>query len=409
MRLLHTSDWHLGRQFHQASLLDEQSTAIDAMVGLAKSERVDAVIVAGDLFDRAIPSTGAVELLDDALYRLRDTGAVVIAITGNHDSATRTGFGDRLLTRAGVTIRADATRVAEPVLVTDARSGTGDQTIAVYPIPYLDPVTVSLNATVAVDDDDQVHDGPPVRRRATHQSVLTDALRQIRTDRRRRELTSVVVAHAFVANFAPTLDDAPVEESDSERPLAVGGTDRVDQSAFAGIDYVALGHLHGQQAWDGGRIAYSGSPLWYSFSEQHHRKGVRLVELHAGGLAATRHVELGVGRRLTTITGELDHLIASPEHVAAEQLRVRAVLTDAHLPSGAMARLRHRFPWAAEVVHQPPERARSAALHTSAQLRRRQPLDLAEEFVAEQWSAELGPDAAAVLRRAVTAVIGSDR
>ncbi len=408
MRLLHTSDWHLGRQFHQSSLLEEQSDAVDVMVEMARSERIDAVIVAGDLFDRSIPSTGAVELLDDALFRLRDTGALVIAITGNHDSATRTSFGDRLLTRAGVTIRADVTRLAEPVVVTDARSAAGDHAVAVYPVPYLDPVTASLNpiGPTADEDDDDLR---PLRRRATHQSVLTDALRQVRTDCKRRDLQSVVVAHAFVANFAPTLEDAPVEESDSERPLAVGGTDRVDQSTFAGIDYVALGHLHGQQAWDGGRIAYSGSPLAYSFSEQHHRKGARLVELSTDGVATTQHVELGVGRGLATITGDLEHLMVLPEHSAAEQMRVRALLTDAHLPSGAMARLRHRFPWAAEVVHQPPERTRGAALHTSTQVRRRQPLDLATEFVSEQWDADLGADAVSVLRKAVTAVVGMDR
>lgn len=409
MRLLHTSDWHLGRQFHQSSLLEEQSAAVDAMVELARSERIDAVIIAGDLFDRAIPSTGAVELLDDALFRLRDTGALVVAITGNHDSATRTGFGDRLLTRAGVTVRADVTRLAEPVVVTDGHSGAGGHAVSVYPVPYLDPVTVSLNATEPTVRDDDHDDERSRRRRTSHQSVLADALGQIRSDRKRQGLQSVVVAHAFVANFAPTLDDAPIEESDSERPLAVGGTDRVDQSVFDGIDYVALGHLHGQQSWDGGRIAYSGSPLAYSFSEQHHRKGVRLVELNADGLAAVEHIELGVGRGLATITGDLDELMALPEHTPAEQLRVRAVLTDAHLPAGAMARLRHRFPWAAEVVHRPPQRSREALVHSSAHVRRRQPLDLAMEFVSEQWDTDLDPDAAAVLRRAVTAVIGADR
>jgi len=418
MRLLHTSDWHLGRQFHQSSLLEEQSAAVDRMVELAASERVDAVIVAGDLFDRAIPSTGAVELLDDALVRLRDTGAVVVAITGNHDSATRAGFGDRLLTRAGVTIRADVARLAEPVVVADTRSGDGGHAVAIYPVPYLDPVTASLQGTAdgagskGDEDGDRGADdafGAERPRRATHQSVLTDALAGIRTDRRRRRLASVVVAHAFVANFAPTLDEAPVEESESERPLAVGGSDRVDQSVFSGIDYVALGHLHGQQAWDGGRIAYSGSPLAYSFSEQHHRKGVRLLELDESGFRSSELVELGVGRGLATITGQLDDLLVAPEHTSVEPLRVRAVLTDVHLPTGAMARLRTRFPWAAEIVHQPPERTHAVVQHTSAQVRRRLPLDLALDFVTEQWDAEPDDAVTAVLRRSVTAVIGADR
>ncbi len=392
MRFLHTSDWHLGRQFHQSSLLDEQAAAIDRMVELAVDAAVDAVIVAGDLFDRAIPSTGAVELLDDALVRLRDTGALVVAITGNHDSSTRAGFGDRLMSRAGVTVRADVARLAEPVVV-----GVGDDAVAVYPVPYLDPLTVGRTAP-AVDD---------APRRPTHQSVLAAAMADVRADRRRRKLPAVVVAHAFVANFAPQLDEAPVEESESERPLAVGGTDRVDQSVFRDVAYVALGHLHGQQSWDGGRIAYSGSPLAYSFSEQHHRKGVRLVELDQGGLRSVEHVELEVGRGLCTLTGTLDDLLVRPEHAHAESLRVRAVLTDPHLPNGAMARLRTRYPHAAEILHQPPERTRELLHRSSAQVRRRQPLDLALDFVAEQWDAEVDPPAAAVLRRAVTSVVGS--
>ena len=392
MRFLHTSDWHLGRQFHQSSLLDEQAAAIDRMVELAVDAAVDAVIVAGDLFDRAIPSTGAVELLDDALVRLRDTGALVVAITGNHDSSTRAGFGDRLMSRAGVTVRADVARLAEPVVV-----GVGDDAVAVYPVPYLDPLTVGRTAP-AVDD---------APRRPTHQSVLAAAMADVRADRRRRKMPAVVVAHAFVANFAPQLDEAPVEESESERPLAVGGTDRVDQSVFRDVTYVALGHLHGQQSWDGGRIAYSGSPLAYSFSEQHHRKGVRLVEVDQGGLRSVEHVELGVGRGLCTLTGTLDDLLVRPEHAHAESLRVRAVLTDPHLPNGAMARLRTRYPHAAEILHQPPERTRELLHRSSAQVRRRQPLDLALDFVAEQWDAEVDPPAAAVLRRAVTSVVGS--
>jgi exonuclease SbcD len=409
MRLLHTSDWHLGRQFHQSSLLEEQSAAVDRMVELAAAERVDAVVIAGDLFDRAIPSTGAVELLDEALVRLRDTGALVVAITGNHDSASRAGFGDRLLTRAGVTLRADVTRLHEPVVV-----GQGADAVAIYPVPYLDPVTVGhllVDPRRAADAGVGPADGGEraERRRPTHQDVLRRAMRRIRADRRHSRLPSVVVAHAFVANLAPTLDEAPVEESDSERPLSVGGADRVDHAVFRGVDYVALGHLHGRQSWDGGRIAYPGSPLAYSFSEQHHRKGVRIVELGPGGLVRAEHVELGVGRGLCTITGVLEELLTLPEHAHAEPLRLRAVLTDAELPAGAMARLRTRFPHAAEVVHRPPERTRPLAHHSTRQLRQRRPLDLALDFVAEQWDAEVDAASAAVLRRAVTAVVGEDR
>ena len=399
MRLLHTSDWHLGRQFHGASLLEEQAAAVDRMVELAAGHRIDVVVIAGDLYDRAIPSGPAVELLDEALLRLRDTGAVVVAIAGNHDSAARAGFGDRLLYRAGVTVRADVRRFSEPVVVDD-----GTQQFAIYPVPYLDPLV--FEAVHPPTGRSAEADGP---RRPSHQQTLGRALRVVRTHRDRLGLPSVVVAHAFVANTAPTLEEAPVETCDSERQLAVGGADRVDQSVFAGFDYVALGHLHGHQAWDRDRLAYSGSPLRYSFSEEHHRKGVQLVDLGADGSRTVEFVELGVGRPLRTLTGTLEHLLTDAQPSGAEEARVRAVLTDVELPHQAMARLRSRFPHAAELVHQPPERPGPTRERTSNDVRRRQPLDLALEFVAEQWGDQPDARSRALLREAVVQVVGAER
>src|SRR5690606_8868463 len=197
---------------------------------------------------------------------------------------------------AGVTVRSDPARLADPVVVADARSGGGSGAVAVYPVPFLDPLSVPrpLHDAPAGDPDD-ADDLPPQRRRPTHHSVMADAMERIARDRRHRRLPSVVVAHAFVANFAPRLDEEPVEESDSERALAVGGSDRVDQSVFDHVDYVALGHLHGPQSWDDGRITYSGSPLSYSFSWQHHRKRVWVVDLSGGGPLGAAPVLLGVG------------------------------------------------------------------------------------------------------------------
>ena len=402
MRLLHTSDWHLGRQFHGASLLEEQAAAVDRIVELTAQHRADVVVVAGDLYDRAIPSGPAVELLDDALVRLRDTGAVVVAISGNHDSATRAGFGDRLMSRAGVTVRADVRRFAEPVVVEAA-----DGPFAVYPVPYLDPMVFdAAHPPPDSGTEDTAADRP---RRSTHQQALGRALKVVRADRDRRRLPSVVVAHAFVANTTPRLEEAPVEECESERQLAVGGADRVDQSVFTGFDYVALGHLHGHQAWEQDRITYSGSPLRYSFSEEHHRKGVQLVELGHDGGRSVEFVELGIGRPLRTLTGELDHLLTDPGLAGAEAARVRAVLTDVHLPHQAMTRVRSRFPHAAELVHQPPERQGEVAVRSSQDVRHRQPLDLAIEFLAEQWDREPDARSQAILRDAVTNVVGAER
>ena len=381
MRLLHTSDWHLGRSFHGASLLDEQAEALDRIVELAREAAVDLVVIAGDLYDRAIPPAEAVSLFTDTLARLRSAGIAVVAIAGNHDSHVRVSVYDPLLSALGVTIRGAVTRAAEPVLVQPAASGTA---VAVYPLPYLEPVVDGprLLAAPAPEGCDSAEEvalelpaGTPAR--FSHEATTRLALQGIRRDLVRRPGTrSVLVAHTFVAGG---------QGSDSERELSVGQVDRVSVETFAGFDYVALGHLHGSQQLDGPRLAYSGTPLPYSFSEERHRKSVRIVELAADGTPAVEVVPLGVGRSLQTIEGTLATLCSDPTFERAREARVRAILTDEALPLQAMARLRERFPHAVELRHQPPAVERSSGDERSRRIREaRSPLELAGLFLADQ-------------------------
>jgi exonuclease SbcD len=381
MRLLHTSDWHLGRSFHGASLLDEQAEALDRIVELAREAAVDLVVIAGDLYDRAIPPAEAVSLFTDTLARLRSAGIAVVAIAGNHDSHVRVSVYDPLLSALGVTIRGAVTRAAEPVLVQPAAGGAA---VAVYPLPYLEPVVdgprlLAAPAPEGCSPAEEVAlelptDAPA---RFSHEATTRLALQGIRRDLERRPGTrSVLVAHTFVAGG---------QGSDSERELSVGQVDRVSVETFAGFDYVALGHLHGSQQLDGPRLAYSGTPLPYSFSEERHRKSVRIVELAADGTPAVEVVPLGVGRSLQTIEGTLATLCSDPTFERAREARVRAILTDEALPLQAMARLRERFPHAVELRHQPPAVERSSGDERSRQIREaRSPLELAGLFLADQ-------------------------
>jgi exonuclease SbcD len=381
MRLLHTSDWHLGRSFHGASLLDEQAEALDRIVELAREAAVDLVVIAGDLYDRAIPPAEAVSLFTDTLARLRSAGIAVVAIAGNHDSHVRVSVYDPLLSALGVTIRGAVTRAAEPVLVQPAAGGAA---VAVYPLPYLEPVVdgprlLAAPAPEGCSPAEEVAlelptDAPA---RFSHEATTRLALQGIRRDLERRPGTrSVLVAHTFVAGG---------QGSDSERELSVGQVDRVSVETFAGFDYVALGHLHGSQQLDGPRLAYSGTPLPYSFSEERHRKSVRIVELAADGTPAVEVVPLGVGRSLQTIEGTLATLCSDPTFERAREARVRAILTDEALPLQAMARLRERFPHAVELRHQPPAVERSSGDERSRRIREaRSPLELAGLFLADQ-------------------------
>lgn len=255
MKFLHTSDWHLGRAFHRVNLLGAQAVFIDHLIETVREREVDAVLVAGDVYDRAVPPLPAVELYDRALHRLADLGVPTVMISGNHDSARRLGVGAGLIDRAGIHLRTDPAGCADPVVLADEH---GD--VALYGLPYLEPALVKDQFSAE---------------KVSHEAVLGAAMDRIRADLATRPpgTRSVVLAHAFVTGG---------QASDSERDITVGGVESVPASVFDGVDYAALGHLHGSQTI-GERVRYSGSPLAYSFSEADHRKTMWLIELGEEG------------------------------------------------------------------------------------------------------------------------------
>ena len=349
MRLLHTSDWHLGRTLHRADLGSAQAAFLDHLVETVRAERVDAVLVAGDVFDRAVPSVDAVELYDAAVTRLLETGARLVVLSGNHDSAVRLGVNASALARAGLHVRTRPRAAAEPVVLQDAHGP-----VEVFGIPYLEPEAVR----------GALPEGTP----GGHLGVLgwaTGAVRAARTAPR-----SVVLAHAWVTGG---------ETSDSERDITVGGVGSVPASLFDGTTYTALGHLHGAQALRDD-LRYSGSPLAYSFSEARHRKSSWLVDLDAHGLAAVARVEAPVPRALSTLRGTLRDLLTDPALAGQEGDWVSAVLTDAVRPEDAMRRLQQRFPHAL-VLGFAPDGVAADDRSYAARVQARPDLDVVAEFV----------------------------
>jgi exonuclease SbcD len=324
VRILHTSDWHLGRSFHRVDLLSAQAAVLDHLVEVVRTERVDAVVLAGDVYDRALPGVDAVELLNDTLERLVDLDVAVVVSSGNHDSAVRLGFLSRVLARTGIHLRTDPARVADPVVLADRH---GD--VAIYPVPYLEPALV---ADVLGAD-------------RTHAGVLAAAAARIRADLAERPAgtRSVVAAHAFLVGGAP---------SDSERELSVGGVVSAPLTVFDGVDYAALGHLHGRQELAPG-VRYSGSPLAYSFSEANHTKGHWLVSLGRDGVDAVEPVDAPVPRPLARLRGTLPDLLADPALAHAEEAWCQVVLTDAVRPPSPMEQVRRRFPHTLELRLEP--------------------------------------------------------
>ncbi len=387
MRLLHTSDWHLGRSLHRADLRAAQSAFLDHLVAVARAEKVDAVLVAGDIYDRAVPPVDAVELCEDALLRLHDAGARIVLISGNHDSARRLGFGSGLLEKAGVHLRTRPGALARPVVLEDAHGP-----VAVYGVPYLEPDAVRGELPPAAGSTTSDADAGDVPR--GHAGVLGHAVACIRADAEARGLRRrVVMAHGWVTGGAA---------SESERDITVGGVGQVPAELFAGFGYVALGHLHGQQTV-APRLRYSGSPLPYSFSEASHRKGSWLVELDAAGNARVEQVPAPVHRRLSVLRGRLADLLGSSAYARYSGDFVSVTLTDPSRPEGAMDALRARFPHVLVLAFE-PEGAVPDGRGYRARTAGRDDLAVAAEFVRHVSNAPPTPGEERLLASAFAAI-----
>ncbi|MEP7762509.1 exonuclease SbcCD subunit D [Sanguibacter sp. 25GB23B1] len=399
MRILHTSDWHLGRTLHGVDLVEHQAAYLDHLVELTRSEGVGAVVVSGDVYDRAIPPVEAVTLLSQTVARLAEHAQVVIT-PGNHDSAVRLGFGADVM-QPGIHLRAKVADVGRPIELPDPQGGSP---VLVYALPYLDPDV----ARTALRDD------APEPLGRSHEAVMGAAMRRVRADLARREsaaggpLRSVVMAHAFVVGG---------EASESERDIRVGGVDNVPAGVFAGVDYVALGHLHGPQSvpFPAGTVGrYSGSPLAYSFSEMRHTKSTVLVEVGSGqgdgssGVVGEPELHLApVPRRLSEVVGTLEELLG-PAGEASRDDWVRVVVTDTARPREMNSRLKERFPHALVMQHRPESREPRQTL-SLAVTAASDPVDVASGFVEHITGDEPDPAEITVLRTAFERAAAAER
>lgn len=380
MRILHTSDWHLGRSFHGASLHEDQVAFVDWLVSVTADEAADLVVIAGDVYDRAVPPLESVHLWQGALERLSELAPVLVT-SGNHDSPTRLGFAGSLLGRAGVHLRTGIDLIDAPLRVT----GRDGVEVAAYGIPYLEP--------------DLHREALGAER--SHTAVLTSAMDRIRADLAARDgLRSIVVAHAFITGSGEAV------VSESERDLRVGGVGDAPASVFAGVDYVALGHLHGAQevrAPGATRMHYSGSPLAFSFSEEAHVKSVTLIDVDTAGVADVSIIPVPVGRTLITLRGDLDTLLQDQALRVHAESWVRVVLTDERRPDHAMSRLRDVWPYTVDLdfdARRPANDSHGPALGLASA----DPVLLAQSFVEHVTATPPTPEESAALQRSVEAV-----
>ncbi|WP_028477183.1 exonuclease SbcCD subunit D [Nocardia sp. CNY236] len=353
MRMLHTSDWHIGRTFHGVDLLADQTRALATIAQVVAEESVDVVLVSGDVYDRSIPSAAAIAVCNRALEAIRAAGAEIVVTAGNHDSPARLGAGASFAAAGGLHLRTAVADADRPVLLRDQHG-----VVACYGIPYLEPEITRAELGV-----------PHAR---SHAEIMAAAMARVRADIVQRPgARTVVLAHAFVVGGQAT---------GSERPISVGGVETVPLAAFDGIDYVALGHLHGPQTV-AHAVRYCGSPLPYSFAENAQRKAIWIVDLDASGLQSVRRRDLPSVRELSKLTGTLDELVNDAKYAAAEDHYVAAVLTDTTRPVDAMRKLRERFPHAVHMEWARPQG--HPQLRYRERVHGRRDLDVARSFLLD--------------------------
>jgi exonuclease SbcD len=373
MRLLHTSDWHIGIKLGNFDYLPSQKEFADWLLAIVKTEAIDVVLVAGDIFDKSTPSEDSINLVDEILVSLLEVGVSVVVISGNHDSAGRLNFCSKAMENAGLYIRTEQRNLSD--IGAPIHLEKNGESVSIIPIPYLDPQRV-----IEIGEAERSHGG------------LIDEILKIRMKEVADPSKTVVMSHAFVAGGS---------ESDSERKISIGGTARVATDVYKGFGYVALGHLHRPQPVGGSNIFYSGTPLQYSFSEEH-QKSVRIVDISED--VKTHDIDIPVGPTVVTLTDSLDNLISDAKYKHAENYLVRVKLTDSTRRLNAQDRLSSRF---ANILFMSYENDLSGSnfAGTTNELRRLSPEQIVDQYIDAVHPGTVTPELLAFVKQSVQVAI----
>lgn len=359
MKLIHLSDLHLGKRVNEFSMLEDQQYILTEILQIIDREKPDGVMIAGDVYDKSVPSAEAVALLDDFLVRLAKRDLQVFLISGNHDSPERMAFGGRLMAQSGVRLAPVYDGKVRPITLTDEYGR-----VNLYLLPFLKPAHVRRCF--------------PEREILTYTDALAAAIEAMGVDTAQR---NVLVTHQFVTGAA---------RCDSEE-ISVGGTDNVDVSVFEPFDYVALGHIHGPQQVGRETVRYCGTPLKYSFSEAKHQKSVTVVELGEKGAVSVRTVPLTPMRDLAELRGTYEELTFRGFYDGTSYPRdyVHITLTDEEDIPDAVSKLRIIYPNLMKLDYD-NKRTRAGIVLEGAEDQQRSPLELLEEFYEKQNGQPMG-------------------
>ena len=362
MKLIHLSDLHLGKRVNEFSMLEDQQYILSEILCIIDAEQPDGILIAGDVYDKTVPSAEAVALLDDFLVRLAKRDLQIFLISGNHDSPERMAFGGRLMEGSGVHLSPVYDGRVRPITLTDVYG-----TVNIYLLPFVKPAHVRRCF--------------PEREITTYTDALAIAIEAMGVDQTER---NVLVTQQFVTGAA---------RCDSEE-LSVGGTDNVDASVFDPFDYVALGHIHGPQRVGRETVRYCGTPLKYSFSEAGHQKSVTVVELEEKGAVSVRTVPLVPLRDLVELRGTYEELTFRGfyEGTSYQKDYVHITLTDEEDIPDAMRKLQIIYPNLMKLDYDNRRTRAGACLDGAEDAEQKSPLELLEEFYEKQNGRPMGEE-----------------
>lgn len=374
MKLIHLSDLHLGKRVNEFSMLEDQKYILDEIVKIIGEEQADGVLVAGDVYDKPVPSTEAVQLFDRFLNRLANRNLYTFVISGNHDSAERLSFGNELMKERRVYVSPVFQKVPEPVVLQDE---FGE--LCVYMLPFVKPVHVR-HVFGEQEEKGKI---------TSYNEAVKAVVQEMCVDEKKR---NVILSHQFVTGAV---------RSESEE-ISVGGIDNVDASCFAGFDYVALGHIHGPQHISREEVRYSGTPLKYSFSESRHEKSVTVVELREKGDMAIRTIPLVPLRDMREIKGAYEELVSRKfyEEMNREDY-LHITLTDEEDIPDALNKLRVIYPNIMKMDYDNTRTRSSRTIEETKDVCRKSPMELFGELYKMQNNQSLSEEQETFLKELI--------
>ena len=369
MKIIHTSDWHIGKIVNEFSMIEDQKHILNELIKLIDEENAGVLMIAGDIYDRSIPPVEAVELLNETLSKLViDRNVTVLAISGNHDSGERLSFGSKILEKQGLYIAGSDEEVYKKVVLNE-----NNKNINFYLVPYKDPALTK-----------KLLNNKEIR---NHNDAMIAVIDKIKEELNEEEV-NILIAHGYVTMKREEAIDgnnhsyevAELETSESERPLSIGGTDLIDGNIFKDFDYVALGHLHGRQRIGSDNMRYSGSLLKYSFSEVKQKKSVPVLNIEDKKIDIDLK-DLKPIRDLRIIKGNIEDLIEEGRNIEdGKEDYIQAILTDDGELMNPMEKLRAVYKNTMLITRERKKSASEESKSLKGEIRKKSKLDLFKDF-----------------------------